>query len=197
DRYPEHSEIACGGFDVWPVCVFGPLEFGAEPMVDRRITRIVAVLALVAAAGCTPRPTDELSIADLIPDTGAVLVWHVRTSDCLTCTLPDYDVRRLQAVDGDRFQLVVIHIGRESDQGVPSGFLQQRRIQPARIHTIGPRQYGTLFPDRTPPLVEPALLVVGRDRLPADRPHRRHALLPAHGSSLRARLDRAHLEQRL
>lgn len=114
-------------------------------MVDRRITRIVAVLALVAAAGCTPRPTDELSIADLIPDTGAVLVWHVRTSDCLTCTLPDYDVRRLQAVDGDRFQLVVIHIGRESDQGVPSGFLQQRRIQPARIHTIGPRQYGTLF----------------------------------------------------
>lgn len=123
-------------------------------MVDRRITRIVAVLALVAAAGCTPRPTDELSIADLIPDTGAVLVWHVRTSDCLTCTLPDYDVRRLQAVDGDRFQLVVIHIGRESDQGVPSGFLQQRRIQPARIHTIGPRQYGTLFPDRTPPLVE-------------------------------------------
>src|SRR5690606_11059290 len=125
------------------------LEFGAEPVVDRRITRIVAVLALVAAAGCTPRPTDELSIADLIPDTGAVLVWHVRTSDCLTCTLPDYDVRRLQAVDGDRFQLVVIHIGRESDQGVPSGFLQQRRIQPARIHTIGPRQYGTLFPDRT------------------------------------------------
>src|SRR5690606_5482957 len=69
-------------------------------------------------------------------------------------------VRRLQAVDGDRFQLVGIHIGRESDQGVPSGFLQQRRIQPARLHTIGPRQYGTLFPDRTPPLVEPALLVV-------------------------------------
>lgn len=117
-------------------------------MVDRTAQAIVlwAVAMFTASSSACSSDAPISDLATRIPNSGFVLLWHIRTEDCLACSLPDYSVRRLQATKGEQFQLVIIHVGRETDESVPIGFLRQRRITPANIITMSAREHEIRYP---------------------------------------------------
>jgi len=131
-----------------------------------------AAAVLAASLGACNGGEPANGATDELIDDGMVLLWHVRTEDCLTCSLPDYSVRRVQASSGEQFRLKVVHVGRQSDESVPLGFLRQRRITPAGIVTMSSREHYRQFPGlRLPALTlfeDGALLWSSTDSVPID-----------------------------